>query len=376
MTSRWLLAGTLALAACTNSRQIVLSIDSLSGVPCDVDRIQIVTKAATTTTIDRSLKGVRLPISVTLLDDTPNGSFMLDVSGFKGDSEVMHVRGPLRFSGSKVTEAVMLDPQCTAATPCGLSDTSGASAGTRRQCGPDVTRYRAEPTVETFVNACTAAAVKTVPLDGGRAPVRLMDLENDMLPGFGFQFYGRPLREIWVSKDGYISFAQDSPDPEGALIPGPLDRDIKHSGEPPPSQSIMAFWDTLTLSSTGVCYELEGSPMNQRLHVTWSHACLTQPCVTSDQVNNLNFTITLDESTQRVVLTYDAMMAGAADRAKGATATVGLANDATGCPVEECVVATGLCKDGVTPCGYSQVFSNTVQMAGIQNLQFTPIIDR
>jgi len=275
----------------------------------------------------------------------------------------------------------MLDPRCAPGTPCALSDAASPSAasaaGARLQCGPNVARYHTEPTVETFVDACTAAATFSgkALLDGSRVPFRLMDLEK-LLPSFGFQFYGRPLRQIWVSKDGYISFAQNSPDPNSVLVPGPLDLDIKNFGEPPPPQSVMAFWDTLTLSSNGVCYELEGPPMNQRLRVTWNHACVTQPCLLSDPMNNLNFTITLDESTQRVVLTYGTMVAGAVDRARGATATVGLANDTTGCAVEECALATGLCKDGVTPCGYSQVFSSTVQMSGVQNIQFTPIIDR
>lgn len=98
---------------------------------------------------------------------------------------------------------------------------------------------------------------------------------------------------------------------------------------------------------------LDKAVENQQLHVTWKHACPVQPCDLSDRVNNLNFTITLDANTQQVVLTYGAqmdgtMVAGAMDRAKGATSTVGLANDTTGCPVEECVFATGLCKDGVT----------------------------
>jgi hypothetical protein len=150
----------------------------------------------------------------------------------------------------------------------------------------------------------------------------------------------------------------------------------------------MGFWDSLTLGFNGmnfdgVCYELEGSPTdhNQQLRVTWKHACLTRPCLDSNNTNNLNFTITLDESKQRIVLTYGTqmdgtMVAGAMDRAKGATATVGLASDTTSCPVEECVLATGLCKDDVTPCGYSQVFSNTVQPSGVQNIQFTPVFEQ
>lgn len=58
-----------------------------------------------------------------------------------------------------------------------------------------------------------------------------------------------------------------------------------------------------------------------------------------------------------------------------ASCILGLVDSATGCPVEECALATGLCKDGVTPCGYSQVFSKTVREPRVQNWQFVPIPD-
>jgi hypothetical protein len=52
---------------------------------------------------------------------------------------------------------------------------------------------------------------------------------------------------------------------------------------------------------------------------------------------------------------------------------VGLVHDATGCPVDQCALETGLCEDGATPCGYSQVSSNTAQPDGILNMAFSPI---
>jgi len=41
MTRRWSIALGLAVAACTDVRQIALSIDTTAGVPCDVDRVRI-----------------------------------------------------------------------------------------------------------------------------------------------------------------------------------------------------------------------------------------------------------------------------------------------------------------------------------------------
>ncbi len=213
-----------------------------------------------------------------------------------------------------------------------------------------------------------------------------IDLALDsVLMGSGFQFYGRPINKIWASKDGYISFSPDNPDPGGTLTPGALDRNITGVGAPPPQQSIMAFWDTLGLQDAmnnavgKVCYVFEGGGGNRQFRLTWEHACATLPCTSSD---NLNFTITLEELSHRVVLNYGTMKAGNPDRALGINATVGLVHDAIGCPADECKLATGLCKDGVTPCGYSQEFSDTVQMSQdmqmskVPDMQFVPISNR
>lgn len=368
MSTRWLLVGSLALAACTEPRQLVLSIDTPVGIPCDIDHVRVIAKASGTTTFERSLRGVRLPISVTLLDDTPSGNFELEVVGLKGNDEVMHVSGPLQFSSHGATETVLLDPKCTTDPACGLAGAMAAGAS-----GPitarAVCRDSASPALEPFQDACSGNGTKhgTVMFDSTNVPVRLMDLESTFASS-GFKFYGEPIRRIWIAKDGYVSFTEDSPDPSGSLKPGPLDRDITHMGEPPPLRSVMAFWDTLLLGTPGICYDLGGAPNNQVLRVTWRHACLVN-CASDD----LNFTITVEESTQRVSLTYDTMKAANDDRARGATATVGLVKNANGCPADQCALKTGLCKDGATPCGYSQVFSEVVQKPMIPSMQFAPI---
>jgi len=367
MIPRSLVVATLAAAACSAPHQITLSIDTAAGVPCDIDRIRVVATATGTATEDHRLSGAQLPVSVTLLDDTPSGNFQLTISAFKGDVEVMRTSGPLRFSDHGATEAVWLDPRCTPDAPCMLADSMAAGASppvdARFAC-----RYGATPGLETFVDACNAPGFTSVLTSGSPVPVRLTALEPELLAS-QFQFYGRPIRQIWVARDGYLSFAPDNPDPTGVLTPGALDRDINHLGQPPPQQSVMAFWDTLTLRANGVCYSLQGDAPNQQLRVTWEHVCLTSVCGADD----LNFTITVDEGSQRVVIAYGTMSAASSDGAHGGNATVGLVNDATGCPADECALDTGLCKDKVTPCGYSQVFSKAVQSPGVPNTQFVPI---
>lgn len=370
------MALALALAACTQPRKLVLSIDTNAGVPCDIDRVELRATAAGTTMFEQSLDGSHLPAFVTLLDATPSGSFDLEITGMRGGTAVMKVAGRLQFSGKEESQPVMLDLNCPVdqSPPCPLAGAMAAGSGApsavnRFQCGPDVERYGATMTPETFVDACTVPGKITGSvLTSGPNALAELDLLTPALPGFGFQFYGRPIHKIWASRDGYISFSRDNPDPQHVLVPGPFDRGIKGVGAPPPEQSVMAFWDTLTLGSSGVCYELEGQPGGQLIRVTWSHACLTTPpCVGG----GMNFTITLDESTRRVVLAYN--ITGTSDREKGITATVGLVNDATGCPADQCSLDTGLCSGSSMPCGYSQLFSNTVQTGGIKNQQFGAI---
>jgi hypothetical protein len=357
----------LALAACTEARQITLSIDTPVGVPCEIDHLRFrATSSATTTTFERTLGG-SLPITVPLLDETPDGRFTIEVTGIKDDVDQLVARGDLTFADHKVTVPIVLESDCSADAPCEIP--ASAPIGPRLRCGPKVTRYAVGPSVETFQDACVLPGAANVLIDSSRGPVKLDALES-ALRNFQFSFYGRPIQQIWVHRDGYISFDRDNPDPNGDLDPGPLDRVLTKSGPPPPQRSVMAFWDTLSLRpNVGVCYALQGAPGSQVFRATWRHACLTETCGADD----INFTISLDEASQTIGLTYEKMAAGNPDRARGFTATVGLVNDANGCIASQCAVETGLCSDGHTPCGYSQIFSQVVQTAGVQNEKFTPI---
>jgi hypothetical protein len=373
MTARIALA-VLVLAACTDTRQIVLSIDTTAGVPCDIDRVRIraSSSGAPATVFEQALDDVRLPLAITLLDDTPAGDFAIEVVGVKGEAELLLARGNLRFTEGKATVPVMLDAQCTVDAPCELSEPAGgAPPSARVACGPLVTRYAIEDTAEIFEDACSVPGAGKVLVDDSRGPVRLDDLAG-ALPGFGFWFYGRPLRQIWVHRDGFIAFGRDDPDPAGDLDPGALDRNIVGAGAPPPPQSVMVFWDDLHLrDQIGICYSLQGAPGTQVLRVTWSRACFTFPCTT----DSLNFTIALDEASQKIALTYGVMMSGTPERAQGSAATVGIVDQAGGCPqASQCTAETGLCSDG-TPCGYSQAFSGTAQTPRVANKQLTPIVD-
>lgn len=371
------LATLASLGACGESKQIILSVDTTAGIPCDIDKLRIRATGDDANTLERDLTNERLPITITLEDDTSSGSFDLQVTALKGNVEVLQAAGTLQFGqGRDLAARVVLESTCTPATPCLLPElipytAPPAPVSARTECGANVRRYVPGPTTEIFRDSCTTPTPNSGKvLTGGKRGAELLPLSETALAGFGFRFYGRPIRQIWAHEDGYISFAPDNPDALNDLDPGPFDRDIKGIGVPPPKQSVFPFWDGLTLTGTnGVCYALEGSPGTQKLRVTWARACHTLACDTN---NNLNFTIVLDERTGRIAFTYGSMVAQPAERAAGQTATSGIVNDATGCTVDMCNKDTGLCADGMTPCGYNQLFSSVPQSPKIQDVQFDP----
>jgi hypothetical protein len=366
-----------AVAACGEPQKIILAIDTTAGVPCDIDALRIEAVGGESSTLERDLVGERLPLSITLENDTPAGSFDLTISGLKDGVEVLRASGTLQFgSGGTLAANLVLAQTCAPSTPCRLPDlipyvAPPAPVVERNECGEIVKRYAPRTTGETFRDVCTVPGANAgkVLMGGARGAAQL-PLSQDALDNFGFRFYGQPVRQVWAHEDGYLSFTAENPDPNNDLNPGAFDRDLRGAGVPPPSRSAFVFWDGLTLGSQGVCYALEGQPGTQKLRVTWNRTCHTVTCT----ADSLNFTIVLDERTNRVAFTYGEMMAANTERARGSTATVGIVNAATGCVASECTVATGLCRDGVTPCGYTQVFSNMIQDPAIANVEFDPIV--
>lgn len=367
----------VATAACGTPQQITLSIDTNVGIPCEVDKIRVVATGSDEAVYERDIADVRLPLVVKLQDETSNGSFALAVLGMKGNTEVLRTEGQLVFGSSDASAHIVLESTCTPDNPCSLpmlsaGDQPFAPLTQRFDCGTNVQRYRQMPSGETFLDACTVASQNSDRiLDGdNERGATLLTINETVLNNFNFRFYGKPIRQIWAHEDGYISFAAENPDPGNDRDPGAFDRNITGVGVPPPVLSAMVFWDSLVLTD-GICYALEGAPGTQKLRVTWAQTCTTTPCGS----DSLNFTIVLDERTNRVSFTYGPMMAANTQRAQGSQATVGLVNNATGCPANQCTLATGLCTDLATPCGYTQVFSKAPQAGGIPNYAFDPILD-
>lgn len=376
MKTRWLVITLLAVAACSDPRQIFLSIDTTAGIPCDIDRIQVRAMGAETATYEQEVNPTDFPITLHLNDDTANGTFTLEVVGLKGTDEVLKASGPLAFgrAGTAVGVNLVLEESCTPQAPCVLPDPvsntrTPAPVADRFVCGQSITRYVASPATEVFSDVCNTPgqnAGKVLDMAGVEGAAKV-PLSEAAISNFRFQFYGRPIRQVWVHEDGYISFTTNNPDPQNDLDAGALDRDITGQGVPPPQQSAMIFWDTLTLNQMGVCYALEGSPGTQKLRITWKQTCDISPCGN----DTLNFTIVLDERGSKISFTYGDMLSPSnPNRALGASATVGVVNRAVGCAASAC--RDGQCTDSGMPCGYTQVSSNMAQPPRMPNTQFVP----
>jgi hypothetical protein len=375
VTGKWLLAVAL-LAACSSPKQIVLSIDTTAGIPCDIDRIRVRATATSTETFEQEVNAAtRFPLTLRLSDDTSNGAFDLEVSGLLGSTEVLRAAGALQFgsSGPDLAVNVVLEESCTVGSACSLPELVRFSSppppvAARFQCGQNITWYELGDATEVFSDACNTPGTNAGKvLNDGSTGAAKLPLSEAALNSFDFRFYGRPVRQIWAHEDGYISFTMNNPDPANDLDAGALDRDLTKTGVPPPPQSAMIFWDTLTLSTTGVCYALEGPAGSQKLRVTWRGTCDIVPCGS----DNLNFTIILDEKNDRITFTYGDMISANPSKGQGLSATVGVVNKADGCPVAECNRASGVCSDG-RPCGYTQIFSNMSQGMHLPNYRLDP----
>jgi hypothetical protein len=374
-----------ALAACASHKEITLSIDTTAGVPCDIDSIQINATGAKQSTLTRGISTASLPLTITLSDESTDNGFQLDVVGLKADKPVLRKSGKLAFNGD--IAYVMLEPECLAslATPCSLpslvADTAPAPAAAPRYgCGA-VARYAQQAGAAVFLDTCnlppSPAAVAGDPpptnLTGAVTfgedlePVEITDLAP-LLAAAKFRFYGLPVQHVWVDRHGYLSVGDTTPDHGNAHTPDAFDV----QGHTPPTQAMMVFWDNLTKSDKGVCYSLDGDVGIRTLRVTWSNTCLVESCSPSE---SLNFTAVLYEHTQRIDFTYGAMTSANTNSAEGATATVGIVNQAPGCQVAQCDNKTGLCKDGKTPCSFIEVFSKAAQTSGVQNVGFEPVFD-
>jgi hypothetical protein len=348
------------LAACSvPATEVVVTIDSTFGIPCTIDSLVIEAGGATETI---TVTDADLPGSIVLVTD---GARSLDIA-------VTGMRRGVPFAVASETVAIeddtslearfVLDRSCVPG-PC---PAVGVGAFTdlperveRRGCGLDA--YRSQDSLFVLRDACELGDAQVGLL--ANAPSGEAKLDLPELP-FPFTFYGRPASEIWVGSNGYVAFEQP-----GAANIGSSDT-LGLGLFPVPA--IMPFWDDLLLGPKGICYAVSGAMPDRVLWITWKEACFQQaPMCGEPDVGYLTFSVALEETTDRIFVGYNSMLATGANsqRAQGQFATIGLTSArpvacATGCS------ADGECASG-DACGYTEHSSRTT-LVPLPNLELVP----
>src|SRR5439155_16061331 len=137
---------------------------------------------------------------------------------------------------------------------------------------------------------------------------------------------------------------------------------------------VLAFWDDLRTSASGVCFAVSGAFPDRILWITWKDACFASSVKAcgAPELGTLTFGIALEETTDQIYVGYRTMVAtlGNIDRAKGNRATIGVTSAAPRACAADLCSPEGTCQDG-SPCGYTE-FSAGMIVDPLPTLEFDP----
>lgn len=411
MNTRWVWVLGLLLGCASDLTQVVVTVDVTAGVPCDINQLEIrATRQGVLETVSGAAMVGGLPASVSIVSGDAS-TVEVEVVGLRSGTEVLRATSQVAMQAGRTLHLpIILGNECTTASPCTVNGGSLAefsavpsAMGTRScdctpadpptevcndddedcdgmideggVCGASVSRYTVQDVsgFESFLDACedvgalrdvvltSANEQETAPSDAILMALSSMD--------FDFDFYGEDVANMWIGDNGYIGFGTTPPASTSPVQPGPLDT----AGVP--RSAVLAFWERLETRDSGVCVTLSDSTVPRRLLITWKDACFT-PCGDDE---HLNITVALEEDTDRILFLYGEMEATDTARANGSGASVGLTSALAptehACAPDQCG-DDGLCMSGDntgSPCGFTQVFSNTAQEGGIPFYEFEPV---
>lgn len=356
------------LLACADPTEVVVYVDTQLGVPCQVDKL-LVTVTGDGAPVVREADPRTALQSVTVLSDGGGAGFAVRVDALKAGQVVASGTAEVVFvDGARRVLPIVLGESCRAA-PCdftgSVADFAQPTPAARTSCEGIASRYRVSASgLVSGEDACTFPAV-TAPTDvlgnikDQEVAVDEAGLVQALGEGFDFRFYGERIQKVWVSGDGYVSFGATAP---RSLTTQVLNTAITASGAP--RSGVAAFWDSLDFKAQGkVCVGLQSAGDVDTLWITWKDACFraSGACNPSD---DLTFSVGLEEKSNRVIVSFAEMRADDPDRARGLQAVLGLLSPGgKRCELDQCDAREGLCSDGVTPCGYTQVFAREAQPA-------------
>ncbi|MCA9580732.1 MAG: hypothetical protein KC416_02990 [Myxococcales bacterium] len=413
------IAVSLLTLSCESVTQLVVRVDTDYKVPCEAEilELEIVPGVVDTagdplgtldlrTRIGRAVlpaqvaivgdSGTEFEITARLLDDAgktvvleetataklqADESVLVAFSFLKGGS---FVEGPGALTGRTPHEPATCVDECDfidndedtridedAADDCGCPQCPVGTECFNGVCrAQDSARYSAAESRRTWVNACSTPDQSIL----FESPLKEGVTRVDLPEGFDFLYYGRPVTALWVSVDGWTSFAVD--EPALGAEPQPID------GEGVPGNSIFPFWENMELPagrSSKVCTVYS----NNSFYVTWDDLCFEEESGECDDGDSLFVGLELETGEDRIYLHYGVgTTVGTSkdihasekypDRADGSLATIGLSDVASrACSAAECN-KNGLCPNDV-PCGFTHVQRlSDILAEGIRAISFTP----
>jgi hypothetical protein len=377
----------LAIGACAPT-QVVVFVDTSLGVPCEIDEVAFDVNGDMNVDRKGTLSGG--PISLTLVQSGGGDYDTVHIYGRKNGTDVVAATATIRWtSGQSESMWVTLKPECTPTSPCTF-DTSQIQKGisapepsARSFCSAGYSMstrmpapYPNDPLVKNACNLGTLANFATLSFTANgtcqvsqkactsnadcstESPAVCMfgevPIPDTIVTAFkntGYNFAGAAIPGMWIGQDGYLVFTDSRPNKTSAQIG--LNTSLDKAATPAPA--VMPFWNDLKPQSLKqACVALAS---DNTLWVTWN-SCFTADnsgttCTSSDM---LTFTVGL-QSVDNVVRFGYITMSSSADGpdALGNSAAIGVREAlAPGCTPDQCDAASGKCKDGVTPCGYTQ----------------------
>jgi len=152
---------------------------------------------------------------------------------------------------------------------------------------------------------------------------------------FTFRFYATSTTTFFASSNGVLGFGLPNTSYTNSCLPGTL------------FNAILPFWDDLYVEVGPVCTATTGSAPNRRQVISWT---AVRPFL---DTGNMNFMVSLFETSNIVEIAYGTMTSGVAGRAQGNSATVGVVN------------ATGS--------AFTQSSCNTPSVIAFSSIRFTPM---
>ncbi len=353
--------GVLA-TGCANPTEVLVYVDTTLGVPCQIDSYEIKIEGAEDEVVVASATKQE---SIAIVKGGGGDAFRVQVNGLRRGEVVATAIANATFRANTTQQVLLTLTEACVEQNCDYTDDVGGVSildpAERQSCDRFASRYEIQDQTGLIdiVNACELGGLNTFQEFTSVVNTDMRVDDEDLLAAIAdheFYFFGEKIESLWVSDDGYLTFGDEG---EGATFDRVTNTEgITSPGHP--TNAVLPFWTNLFSTSGGtICVAVQDVGDQDTLWISWSGMSLNEP------LDNLTFSVGLEEGSNRILVAFDTMTSASnPEDARGLSAVVGIMSpDGAACDVDQCD-ANGFCADGVTECGYAQVFANEAQPAG------------